>query len=101
MALGCAAMAAAGSGIEGGTWVNAGVSILVAFAVATALDRAFRARAVRAAAERTGVSREGVTRLRFVRRLLYALIVLIGIAIALSGFTGISNLARSLLASGA
>ena len=35
------------------------------------------------------------------RRLLYAAILLIGIAIALSGFTGISQLATSLLASGA
>ena len=35
------------------------------------------------------------------RRLLYAAILLIGIAIALSGFTGISKLATSLLASGA
>ena len=35
------------------------------------------------------------------RRLIYAVIVLIGIAIALSGFTGLSKLATSLLASGA
>jgi len=77
------------------------VSILIAFGIATLLDRAFRGRAAKAAAERTGVSRESVTRLRFVRRLLYATIVLIGIAIALSGFAGISNLARSVLASGA
>ena len=35
------------------------------------------------------------------RRLLYASIVVIGIAVALSGFTGISRLATSLLASGA
>ena len=41
------------------------------------------------------------TRLRFVRRLIYAAILLIGIAIALSQFTGVSKLAASLLASGA
>lgn len=87
--------------MDAGTWINAGLSILVAFAVATLIDRAFRARAVRAAAERSGLSREGATRLRFVRRLLYAVIVIIGIAVALSGFTGLNNLARSLLASGA
>jgi small-conductance mechanosensitive channel len=92
-------MVAADTGI--GTWINAGVSIVVALLIATLLDRAFRARAVRAAAERTGISREGATRLRFVRRLIYAVIVLIGIAVALSGFTGISKLATSLLASGA
>jgi small-conductance mechanosensitive channel len=91
-------MAAPESGIEVGTWINAGASIAVAFVIATALDRAFRGRAARAAAERTG--REGLTRLRFVRRLIYAVIILIGVAIALSGFKGINNLARSLLASG-
>jgi small-conductance mechanosensitive channel len=94
-------MEAADTAIDVGTWVNAGVSILVAFGLATLLDRAFRGRAARAAAQRTGLSREGATRLRFVRRLLYATIVAIGIAVALSGFTGISKLATSLLASGA
>ncbi len=94
-------MDAPDTAIDVGTWVQAGLSLLIAFTVATLLDRAFRGRAARAAAERTGLSREGATRLRFVRRLLYASIVLIGIAVALSGFTGISQLATSLLASGA
>ena len=88
-------------GVDVGTWINAGVSIAVAALIATLVDRTFRSRAAREAAERTGLSPSGATRLRFVRRLLYAVIILIGIAIALSGFTGISNLARSLLASGA
>jgi small-conductance mechanosensitive channel len=83
-----------------GPWVNAAASIVVAILVATLVDRLFRARALRAAAERTGISRETSTRLRFVRRLVYALILLIGVAVALSGFSGISNLAHSLLASG-
>ncbi|MDA0166249.1 mechanosensitive ion channel family protein [Solirubrobacter ginsenosidimutans] len=86
---------------DAGTWINAALSILIAFTVATLIDRAFRGRAARLAAEKTGLSREGATRLRFVRRLLYATIVVIGITIALSGFTGISQLATSLLASGA
>jgi small-conductance mechanosensitive channel len=84
---------------DAGTWINAGAAILIAFVVATLLDRAFRGRAAKLASEK--ISREGATRLRFVRRLLYAVILLIGIAIALSGFTGISQLATSLLASGA
>jgi small-conductance mechanosensitive channel len=67
--------------------------------IAALVTRAFRTRAARAAAERSG--REGATRLRFVSRLLSSVIVLIGIAVALSGFTGISQLATSLLASGA
>jgi small-conductance mechanosensitive channel len=83
-----------------GPWVNAAAAILVALLVATLVDRLFRAKVVREAAERTGMSPETTTRLRFVRRLLYAAILLIGVAIALSGFSGISNLARSLLASG-
>jgi small-conductance mechanosensitive channel len=93
-------MLAADSGIQTSAWVNAAASIVVALIVAGLVDRLFRARVVREAAVRTGVSRETHTRLRFVRRLLTALILLIGIAIALSGFSGIENLARSLLASG-
>jgi small-conductance mechanosensitive channel len=87
------------SDADAGTWIQAGAAILIAFVAATLLDRAFRGRAARLAAER--ISREGATRLRFVRRLLYAAILLVGIAIALSGFTGVSQLATSLLASGA
>ncbi|HEY6886541.1 MAG TPA: mechanosensitive ion channel family protein [Solirubrobacter sp.] len=86
---------------DAGTWLNAALSIGIAFTVATLIDRAFRGRAARMAAEKTGLSREGATRLRFIRRLLYTAIVVIGITIALSGFTGISQLATSLLASGA
>jgi len=94
-------MVAADTGIETSAWVNAGVSILAALVLATLLDRTFRSRAAREVTHRTGISREGATRLRFVRRLLYATIIMIGVAVALSGFTGINNLARSLLASGA
>jgi small-conductance mechanosensitive channel len=89
------------TGIELSAWISAGASILIALLIATLLDRAFRARSLRAAAARTGLSREGATRLRFVRRLVYAAIVGIGIAVALSNFTGLSKLATSLLASGA
>ena len=93
-------MLAADTGIQTSAWVNAAASIVVALIVATLVDRVFRARAVREAAQRSGLSRETSTRLRFVRRLLYAVILLIGVAVALSGFSGINNLARSLLASG-
>src|ERR1044072_8451047 len=87
------------SDADAGTWIQAGAAILIAFVAATLLDRAFRGRAARGGGEK--MSREGATRLRFVRRLLYAAILVIGIAIALSGFTGVSQLATSLLASGA
>jgi small-conductance mechanosensitive channel len=85
--------------VEVGTWINAGVAILGALVLAFVIDRVFRTRAVQTATERT--SREGATRLQFVRRLIVAAIILVGIAVALSGFTGISRLATSLLASGA
>ena len=46
------------------------------------------------------VSRETGTRLRFLRRFIYAAILLIGLAIALSQFSGVDQIAASLLASG-
>jgi small-conductance mechanosensitive channel len=47
------------------------------------------------------LSPETGTRIRFIRRLLYAVIILIGVAIALSRVEGVDRLAASLLASGA
>ncbi len=92
-------MFAADGGIDVGTWVNAGASIAIALVIAFLLDRLFRS--IEAREPQVGFSREAGTRLRFVRRLVYAVVILIGVAIALSGFTGISQLATSLLASGA
>jgi small-conductance mechanosensitive channel len=84
-------------------WVTAIVSVAVALAVAVLLDRALarRGRRLAQAVVRGDLSPQADTRLRFVRRLLYAAIVLLGIAVALSQFTGINRLAASLLASGA
>ena len=92
-------MSDADTGIDVEAWVNAGASILVALFVAWLISHAFRSRAARLAAERSGP--EGATRLRFIGRLLSTIVVVIGIVVALSGFTGISQLATSLLASGA
>jgi small-conductance mechanosensitive channel len=83
--------------------VTAVVSIVLALVVATLLDRYFARRGHRLA---EAVTRGHVTpvldtRLRFIRRLIYATILLIGIAVALSQFTGLSKLATSVLASGA
>jgi small-conductance mechanosensitive channel len=82
-------------------WFSAALSLAVALAIATLVDRALRGRVVRATVQRTGISREADTRLRFVRRLIYATIVLIGLAVALSYFASVGRLAASLLASGA
>jgi small-conductance mechanosensitive channel len=84
-------------------WISAVVAVLLAFALAHTVDLAFRRRG-RILAEtvtRGTLSREVDTRLRFVRRLAYATILLIGIAVALSQFTGINRVAASVLASGA
>src|SRR3954452_17221194 len=82
-------------------WVSAAVTMLAAVVIATMADRVLRGRIVRATVERTGISREADTRLRFVRRMIYATILLIGAAVALSYFASIGRLAASLLASGA
>jgi small-conductance mechanosensitive channel len=83
--------------------VTAVLSILLAVIVATVLDRSFarRGHAFAQAVTRGQMTAVLDTRLRFIRRLIYAAILLIGIAIALSQFTGLSALAKSLLASGA
>jgi small-conductance mechanosensitive channel len=88
---------------ENSDWVTAALAILLSFIAATLLDRYFERRGDKLAA---AVSRGEVTpvldtRLRFLRRLIYAGILLLGVAIALSQFTGLSKLAASLLASGA
>jgi small-conductance mechanosensitive channel len=108
--IGCRAMPAAtvrlplaGFWEDNSDWVTAALAIVLAFVVATLLDRYFERRGDKLAA---AVSRGEVTpvldtRLRFFRRLIYAGILLLGIAIAASQFTGISKLAASILASGA
>jgi small-conductance mechanosensitive channel len=79
-----------------GHWISAVISLAVALAVASLADRAFRRHG-----RRLELSRGVDTRLRFVRRVVYAAILLIGVAIALTQFTGIGRLAASVLASGA
>jgi small-conductance mechanosensitive channel len=84
-------------------WIYAGVSIAVALLIATLLDRALahRAQQVASAVVRGELSAATDTRLRFIRRLVYAAIIVIGVAVALAQFDGINRLAASLLASGA
>jgi small-conductance mechanosensitive channel len=72
-------------------WIAAAVVVVLALVAVFAVGRVLR---------RRELSREADTRLRFVRRLAYALILLIGIALALSQFDGVNRIAASLLASG-
>lgn len=87
---------------EDGSWgvvIGAIVgSLLLAFVIERALHR--RADRVADAVLRGHVSRETETRLRFIRRLIYAVILLVGLAIALSQFSDVDEIAASLLASG-
>jgi small-conductance mechanosensitive channel len=84
-------------------WITAVLSILVACLAAFVLDRALahRGHKLAAAVSRGELSPETDTRLRFIRRLVYAVIIALGVAIALAQFEGINRLAASLLASGA
>jgi small-conductance mechanosensitive channel len=81
--------------------ITAVVSILVALLIAVVVDRAFvRAGRAAAAAGRGDISPVAATRLRFVRRLVVAVIVLLGLMAALAQFGTLNRLATSLLASG-
>ena len=84
-------------------WIAAIVSIVFAVAVAQLVDRWLdrRGRTFAEAVVRGELTQEADTRLRFIRRLVSASIILLGLAVALSQFTGLSRLAASLLASGA
>jgi small-conductance mechanosensitive channel len=85
-----------------GHWIVAAATVALALAIAFGVDRAFqrRGRRLAEAVLRGQVSRQADTRLRFVRRLVYATILLIGIALALSQFEGVNRIAASVLASG-
>jgi small-conductance mechanosensitive channel len=87
---------------NGRALIVAAVSIVVALVIAQLVDRALGRRATRLAhaVTRGQVSRETETRLRFVRRAVYAVILLIGVAVALARFEGVNEIARGLLASG-
>jgi small-conductance mechanosensitive channel len=88
---------------EGATWASIVVPIAVALLIAFLLDRALsrRGKDLAQTVIRGDISPETGTRLRFIRRLLDALIVVLGVAIALSRVEGVDRLAASLLASGA
>jgi small-conductance mechanosensitive channel len=87
---------------EDGNWWIAVGAIAGALVLAFVVERAFSRRAERLAeaVTRGHVSRETATRLRFVRRVIYAVILLVGVGIALSQFRGVDKIATSLLASG-
>jgi len=77
--------------------LTAAATVLLAIASAQLVDRAL-SRRVRRADELSAVA---ATRLRLVRRLIFAIIILLGIALALAQFPSVKRLATGLLASSA
>jgi small-conductance mechanosensitive channel len=86
-----------------GNDITAVITLLVAFAVAYAVDRALKGRAARLAAAVAGGELSPVvdTRLRFLRRVGGAIIILVGVALAVAQFTALDRLASTVLASSA
>src|SRR4051794_23121586 len=101
----CPAMVAAHAvtGAAGSQWVGAAVALLVAILVVTVLRYVLhrRARRLAEAVIRGELTPEVDTRLRLLERLLYAVVLAIGVAVALSKFEVVRDLGRALLASGA
>ena len=74
------------------------ITVVVAIVVAQLIDRALAKRGKRIT---DGLSPVANTRLRMVRRLIFAAILLIGVMLALSQFEGVKRVATGLLASSA
>ena len=84
-------------------WVAATIAIVLAFVVVWILRRTFNrhGRRLAQAVVRGELSPDVDTRLRLIERLVYALVLVVGIAIALSQFDGVRSIGEKLLASGA
>ncbi|CAA9492031.1 MAG: hypothetical protein AVDCRST_MAG45-803 [uncultured Solirubrobacterales bacterium] len=83
--------------------IGAVLTVVVAFVIARLVDRTFVARAKKATGETPHDERSQVTatRVRLVRRLVFAVILVIGFALALSQFEVARRLATGVLASSA
>jgi small-conductance mechanosensitive channel len=89
--------------VETGDWVTAGVTIAIAFLTAEIVDRALKRRGKKlSSAVAVGeLSPVATTRLRLVRRLVFALIIMIGLAILALQFPSVNRVATTVLASSA
>jgi small conductance mechanosensitive channel len=87
---------------ENGNWAVVIGALAGALILAWIVDRALarRTEQLAEAVTRGHLTRETATRLRFVRRVIYSVILLAGVGIALSQFKGVDQIAASLLASG-
>ena len=86
-----------------GDWIRAVITLAIAIGVALLVDRFVIGRATRVASRvsDTTVSRATSTRLRMVRRLVFAAIIVVGLGIALSQFDKLNRIANAVLASSA
>lgn len=84
-----------------GDEISAAITLAVAILIAILVDRFLLGRAERATEdmETAQFSREARTRLRLIRRLVFVLIIAIGVALALSQFASIKRFATGILAS--
>jgi small-conductance mechanosensitive channel len=98
-----AIVAAASFSERYGNDITAVLTLLVALALAAILHRAMGARARRLAAAMAGGELSPVvdTRLRFLRRMAEAAVLVVGIALAVAQFTELDRLASTVLASSA
>jgi small-conductance mechanosensitive channel len=89
--------------VDTGDWITAGATIAVAFLIAEIVDRALKKRGKRlsSAVAMGDLSPVATTRLRLVRRLVFALIIMIGLAIVALQFPSVKRVAATLLASSA
>jgi small-conductance mechanosensitive channel len=89
---------------QNGAWITALITFAVALIIAFVVDRFVIGRATRVAArmgEGVAVSRTAQTRLRLIRRLVFVVIVVIGIGLALTQLPRFDKFAAGLLASSA
>ena len=84
-------------------WIVAGASVVTAFVLAEVVDGVLSRRGKRLSVAVAGgeLSPVAITRLRLLRRLIFALIIVIGIAVALSQFDSVRSIATGILASSA
>ena len=88
---------------EYGDWISAAITLIGSLLIAYGVDRFVIGRGSQVATRFTegGPSRVTVTRLRVVRRLVFLMIIFIGIALALTQIDGLKRLATGILASSA
>jgi small-conductance mechanosensitive channel len=84
-------------------WINAGIVLLIGFLIASLVDRQIAKRGTRVGelVTRGELSPAAQTRMRLIRRLVFALIVVIAAAIAIAQIPAVSSIATGLLASSA